>query len=130
MPSARPLRTTGLWLLLGGLVLFSGVWWEAYVRQSPIVEAGNTVDAELRQTRDARGKEGDNSRWRYLDAQVDRLRNEETLLWNRLQAERDRARYRAKLTAPLWIGCPMIGLGLIGWDAWRRRGQRRGGIKA
>ena len=36
----------------------------------------------------------------------------------------------AKLLLPLWIGGPMIGLGLIGWDAWRRRGQRRGEIKA
>lgn len=130
MPSARPLRTTGLWLLLGGLVLFTGLVWDAYVRQSPIVEACNTVDAELRQTRDARGKESDNSRWRYLDAQVGRLRDEENLIIGRLNVERDRARYAFTLTAPLWIGCPMIGLGLIGWDAWRRRGQRRGGIKA
>ena len=130
MPSARPLRTTGLWLLLGGLVLFGGVWWEAYVRQSPIVEACNTVDAELRQTRDAREKESDNSRWRYLDAQVDRLRDEENRIIGRLNVERDRAQYAFTLTAPLWIGGPMIGLGLIGWDAWRRRGQRRGEIKA
>lgn len=130
MPSARPLRTTGLWLLLGGLVLFTGLAWDAYVRQAPIIEEVKRTVEEQNQNRSAWKKESDSDAMRRLFARGDYLRAEENRLLARLNVERDRAQYAFTLTAPLWIGCPMIGLGLIGWDAWRRRGQRRGGIKA
>lgn len=110
--------------------MFGGLAWDTYVRQAPIIEEVKRTVEEQNQNWSAWEKESDSDAMRRLSARGDYLRAEKNLLLARLNAECKRAHYLFVLTAPLWIGGPMIGLGLIGWDAWRRRGQRRGGIKA